>query len=99
MEPVPPDTSPLGSVNTLLIAKDISYIQKDITSIKTSIDSLKGVYVTHLEFDDTEKSNDKRLTAIEKSSNLWKWMSPTLAAITAVIIEYLFLFYIQHLPK
>lgn len=96
MDQIQPETSALGSVNTLLIAKDISYIQKDITSIRSSIESLQGVYVTKLEYDDAEKSNDKRLLALERASNLWKWLSPTLAAIIAVIVEYLFIFYLQH---
>lgn len=97
MEQTQPDTASLGSVNTLLIAKDISYIQKDITSIKSSIEALRGVYVTKLEYDDSEKNSDKRITALEGSSSLWKWLSPTLAAIIAVVVEYLFLFYIQHI--
>lgn len=80
-----------------VISTDISYIKRDIGEIKDSIKLISGVYATQVSVNDSNKAFDLRVKNLEHSSNLWKWLSPTLAAIVAIIVEYLFLFYIQHI--
>ena len=77
------------------IGKDISYIQKDIAEIKTSIKELAGVYVTQHTFDNYIESSEKRFTELENSSNLWKWLSPILAATFGSILTFLIIAYLQ----
>jgi hypothetical protein len=82
--------------NNALIAKDISYIQKDISDIKTSVKELANVYATKGFVDDAFKALGLRLDSLEKSSNLWKWLSPTLSSILAAGITFLIIQYISH---
>jgi hypothetical protein len=57
---------------------------------------LSGIYATKVFVDDNNKAVEIRLTKIEASSNLWKWLSPTMAAILGSIITFLI---IQYLAK
>lgn len=45
------------SMQIALISKDISYIQKDISTINTTLRELAGVYVTQREFMDFKSSD------------------------------------------
>lgn len=79
-----------------VISTNIGYVQRDISKIESSIALLANVYATNKDLQDYVKNNDERLTKLEKKSTMWKWFSPTLSAIIAVIIEFLFIFYLQH---
>lgn len=68
-----------------LIQKDINYMRTDILEIKDSIKMLGGVYATKSEL----KEIADRAAALEKSSNMWKFLSPTFAAIFGSIITFL----------
>lgn len=83
--------------NVSLIAKDISYIQKDMADIKNSIKELAGVYATKLFVDEGLKTTNGRLERLEKSSNLWRWLSPSLSAIFASLITFLILSYLANI--
>lgn len=97
MQDIPESTeTKIAVINT-----NIGFIQKDIGDIKTSISLLANVYATSKDLQDVAVRVEDRLARLEKSSNLWKWLSPTLSAIVASflvgVFEYLFLFYFQHL--
>jgi hypothetical protein len=79
-----------------VISTNIGYVQRDIADIKSSISLLANVYATSKDLQDIARQTEARLNKLEKSSNLWKWLSPTLSAIIAVIVEYLFIFFLQH---
>ena len=70
---------------TALMGKDISYIRVDIMEIKESIRLLGGVYATKAEL----KEIADKAHALEKSSNIWKFLSPTLAAISSSVVTFL----------
>ena len=80
-----------------LIGKDIGYIQKDIAEIKSSVKELAGVYATKTQMDTLDNELRDRLRKLEQSSNLWKWLSPTLAAVMGSIITFLLVSYLQNL--
>lgn len=80
-----------------LIAKDIAYIQKDMSDIKTSIKELSGVYPTKISMDEGFKAVSERLDRLEKSSGLWKWLSPSLSAILASVMTFLIINYLVNL--
>lgn len=79
-----------------LIGKDIGYIQKDIAEIKASVKELAGVYVTKVQFEDSVRLLGTRLLEVEKSNNMWKWLSPTFSAILSGVIVFLLINYLQN---
>lgn len=79
------DTSNIAVINTNII-----YIQRDISDIKLS---LKDAYATK----DQLKEIADRTTRLEGASNLWRWLSPTLAAGAAFVLEFLLQSYLTHL--
>jgi hypothetical protein len=87
-----PDDTKIAVIQT-----NIEYIKKDITEIKDSVKSLAGVYATQLSLDSLKMEIMERLDRLEKSSNLWKWLSPTLTAIITAIGTFLVLNYIQNI--
>jgi bacterioferritin (cytochrome b1) len=80
-----------------LIAKDISYIQKDIATINSSIKELATVYVTRETLTQTAKETEDRLSKLEKSKNLWNWLSPTLSAALSSAMTFLIIQYLNNL--
>ncbi len=88
---------PTGETSNALIQKDIGYIQKDIQEIKQGIKDLAGVYATKIFVDDAFKSLDLRLQRMEESSNLWRWLSPTLSAVLGSTVTFLLIQYIDRL--
>lgn len=76
-----------------LIAKDISYIQRDISAITTSIKELSGVYTTKADL----KTVSDKVYALEKSSNLWKWLAPTLSAVLGSVVTFLVINYLTNI--
>lgn len=84
-----------SSQNVSLIAKDISYIQKDISEIKQSVRDLAGVYATKVFVDDAFKAMTGDILELKQSSNLWKWLSPTLAAVMGSILTFLIINYLS----
>lgn len=82
---------------TELIAKDISYIQRDISEIKSSIKELAGVYATKVQLDEFSKDLKERLRRLESSANLWKWLGPAISGIFCTVITFLVINYLQNL--
>lgn len=91
------DTATKLAVTNAVLATNVEEIKGDISEIKQTLKELNGVFVTQIKADETEKLFDIRVVRLENSSNLWKWLSPTLAAASAFIVEFLFTNYLQHL--
>ena len=89
-------TAPTDQTKIELIGKDIAYIQKDIASINTSIKELAGVYITKIQFEDLSKQIERRVIYLERSSNLWKWLAPTLSSILTAVVTFLLIQYLQN---
>lgn len=81
----------LASVTTTLV-----FIQAQLAEIKADVNRLTQNFASKEELSNTAKITEDRLARLEGESRWWRWASPTAAAIIAVIIEYLFLFYINH---
>lgn len=77
-----------------LIRKDISYIQSDINDIKVV---LKEGYATKDALVQVAKETEARLVKLENSSNLWRFLSPTLAAIMGSVLTFLIIQYMMQL--
>lgn len=77
-----------------VINTNIGYIQKDILEIKLS---LKDAYATKEALVQVAKDTETRLTRLESASSLWRWVSPTLAAVMGSIMTFLLVQYIMSL--
>lgn len=77
-----------------LIQKDISNIQSNILDIKTV---LREGYATKDALVQVARETESRLNRLESSSNLWRWLSPTMSAALTAIVTFLIVNYLQHL--
>jgi hypothetical protein len=80
-----------------LINQNIENINRNVDEIRLDIKSLNGVFVPTMKYEDDKRAVDIRLTALEKSSNLWKFLSPSLAAALGSVLTILITNYLQHL--
>lgn len=80
-----------------LIGKDISFINENIKEIKETMNQLSGVYVPTTIYQEEKKAQNLRILRLESSSNLWRWLSPTLSAIFGSIITILIISYLNNL--
>lgn len=85
--------------NTDLIAKDISYIQKDLATITQSIKELAGVYQTKSSFEDFNKALEIRLQRLEEASTWRQYIVPVATGLVCTVMTFLVLFYLQNLNK
>lgn len=74
-----------------LIQKDINYMRSDILEIKEDIKMLGGIYPTKAEL----KEVADKVFALERSSNIWKVVSPSLAAVLGSIVTFLTIQFLQ----
>ena len=79
-----------------LIAKDIQYMRGDIGEIKTKVNTLDGVFVTKESFATQLREINEKLTAIERSSMWWRWISPVLSGVFCTVITFLFIKYLEN---
>ena len=82
------DKTKVAVINT-----NIGYIQRDILEIKLS---LKEQFATKEQLLETARSTEVRLMRLENSSNLWRWLSPTLSAVMGSVITFLLIQYLQN---
>lgn len=59
-----------------------------VNEIKSDVKEIKAGMTSIIDF-------DKRLKRLEYSSNFWKWVSPTLAAIAGSILTFLLIEYLK----
>lgn len=76
--------------NMTNIAKDISDIKADIKAISIQLNKQPSLEIEIL-------SLKEEIKEIRKSSNLWKWLSPTLTALLTAVVTFLLIQYIQRL--
>lgn len=80
-----------------LIGKDIGFINKNIDEIKQDIKNLTGFFVLNAKYEDDRKADNLRFAALEKSSALWKWLSPSLAAILGSVLTFLIVNFLNNI--
>ena len=88
MEPISDPTS-IAVINT-----NITYIQRDISEIRLI---MKDGYATKDALKEVATQTEARLKQLEKASNLWRWLSPTLAAITGSVLTFLVISYLTQI--
>lgn len=85
------DKTAIAVINT-----NVTYIQKDISDIKQV---LKDGYATKDSLTEVAKQVEKRLTALEVSNGLWKWLTPVtigfLSSIFSSVVTFLVISYLQ----
>ena len=82
-----PDATSIAVINT-----NITYIQRDISEIRIL---MKDGYATKEALKEVAVQTEDRLTRLEDSSNLWKWLSPSLSAVVASMMTFLIINYIS----
>lgn len=70
----------------------ITNLDKKMTDIQSDVKEIKGA-VVNIPVNDFEK----RITKLEKQSNLWRWLSPTLGVLFGSILMFLILEYLKKL--
>ncbi len=94
---MPEENMQTDETKIALIGKDISFINENIKEIRQTIQSLSGVFVQASSYENDKKAFDTRMERLEKSSNLWRWLSPTLASVAGSILTLLVISYISTL--
>ncbi len=75
-----------------VIQSKVERIQLDIADIK---EVLKDGYATKDSLVMVMKESEQRFVNLEASSGLWKWLSPTFAAVMGSVLTFLLLQYIM----
>ena len=76
--------------NMTNIAKDISDIKSDIKAIVVQMNKQPSLEAEII-------SLKEEIQDIKKTSNLWKWLAPTLTSIITAVVVFLLINYIQKL--
>lgn len=84
------------STKIALIDNNISYIQKDIVEIKQGFKDLSGAFITKKALEEIAVQTEKRLVKLENTSNFWKVLSPTLAAVLGSVLTFLLINFLQN---
>lgn len=74
------------STSIAVINTNIVYIQRDISEIRLL---MKDGYATKESLKEVATQTEDRLLRLEKSSNFWRWMSPSLAAVLGSVMTFL----------
>jgi chromosome segregation ATPase len=83
--------------NMTEIKQEISDIKSEIKGLSKQIELvLTAKLQEHVEFKARLDLLEKQNMKFEQQSNLWKWLSPTLAAVAGSIITFLVISYLQH---
>ncbi len=88
-----PDTD---NTRIALIENNLSYLVKGIDELKVGMKELSGVYATQIAVTELATDLDIRLVRLEKSSNMWKWLSPTLSSAVTALIVFLLIFFLNN---
>ena len=80
-----------------VINTNINFIQRDIADMKVSLKELNSVFATKEQLRETATIVEERLARLEKQSNLWRWVSPTLSFSLGSGITFLVIQYLMHL--
>lgn len=84
--------------NMLELKTQMSEIRADIKSLGKQVDAvLNQKLADSVEIKAELKSLNERLIHIERQSNLWKWLSPTLSSVITAMVTFLLLNYLQHI--
>lgn len=81
-------------VNIAVLNVKLSTIQADVKEIKENMKSFDSRYATREQLAETAKQTELRLIRLEEASNLWKFLSPTLAAILGSVVTFLLIQYL-----
>lgn len=80
------------SEKVAVMGQNIKDIQSDILDIKTDLKEIKTTLIAL-----PLQNHEDRLKRLEKSSNLWKFLSPTLASVMGALLLFLIMFYLENL--
>ena len=81
----------LASVTTTLV-----FIQAQLAEIKADVKALNNIFANKEELTTISRELSKRLTTLERSSNLWKFLTPTFSAFVAALMTFFVVQYFQH---
>lgn len=78
------------------IKKDIGDMRAEIKALTNSVNQLVSANTTKtLELTASISELEREIDRLKKREGLWKWLSPTLAAITGSIFTYLIIEFIK----
>lgn len=86
-----------NEVEIAVIKADMTNMAKDISDIKTDVKTIMVQLNKQPSLEAKIISLEKEIHEIRQSSNLWKWLAPTLTAVLTASVTFLLMQYIQRL--
>ena len=86
--------STIATIATLTTT--LAFMQGQLAEINTDIRTLSITFASKEELMQTAKDTESRLNRLEAASNLWRWLSPSLAATLGAVLAVLIVSYLQH---
>ena len=72
----------------------LGFMQASLAEIKAELKALNTTFASKEELANTARDTEIRIVRLERSSNLWRWLSPSLAAALGAILAVLVLSYL-----
>ena len=76
------------NVEIATITTTLGFMQAQLAEIKADVKNLNNTFASKEELATIARDNQERILRLEKASNLWKWISPTMSAILAAILAF-----------
>lgn len=77
-----------------VIKTDLGYIKGSLADLSASVKGLPAIFASKESLVVVARETEQRLTKLEASSNLWKWLSPSFAAILSSVMTFLIIQYL-----
>lgn len=94
-------TKPSEVTAIAVFGERLAGIQKTVEATAKSVEEIKTArYVTQnemqLAISSAVQGISEQLADIKKTSNLWRWLSPTLSSMLTAAVTFLLISYLQH---
>ena len=70
------------------ITTTLGFMQSTMAKIEAKLDALNTTFASKEELAQTAKETQERIGRLERSSQLWRFLSPTLSAIIAGVLVF-----------
>ncbi len=71
-------------------------VEKEVTAIRVKVDKLLERMDVYVRLDDRLQAQQKEIADLKKQVGIWRWLSPTLAAVAGSILTFLIIEYLRN---